>query len=130
MHFDALADQYAEARPPYPPALWERLTSLGVLERGCHAADLGAGTGQATGPLLEAGLDVVAVEPGRELARRLRATHPDAQVVVSRAEDADLPEGDREASRRFQTEHYLTWLIVLRRAANARTSSPQRTPAR
>lgn len=113
MHFDALADQYAEARPPYPHALWERLTSLGVLERGFHAADLGAGTGQVTGPLLEAGLNVVAVEPGPELARRLRAGHPDAQIVVSRAEDADLPEGALDLAVAATSIHWMHLELLL-----------------
>lgn len=53
---------------------------------------MGAGTGQATGTLLTEGMDVVAVEPGGQLAAILAATHPDAELLISRAEDVDLAE--------------------------------------
>ena len=84
MHFDAHADTYADARPPYPAALWQRLRELGVLQPGRRALDLGARTGQATGPLLDAGVEVTAVEPGSRLAARLRDAHPGATVLVVR----------------------------------------------
>lgn len=90
-HFDAIADDYAAARPPYPPALWGAIRDLGVLRPGLQAVDLGAGTGQATGPLIEAGLHVTAVEPGPRLAEQLRLRHPEATVVVERAEDVEFP---------------------------------------
>ena len=90
-HFEALADEYAAARPPYPSALWDAIRDLGVLQPGLRALDLGAGTGQATGPLLEAGLQVTAVEPGPRLAEQLRMRHPQATVLVGRAEDVELP---------------------------------------
>jgi len=90
MHFDALADTYGSARPPYPAALWERVRRTGLAAPGRRAADLGAGTGEATGPLLAQGLEVVAVEPGAHLAAALAARHPSAEVVVARAEEADL----------------------------------------
>nr|WP_156608765.1 class I SAM-dependent methyltransferase [Auraticoccus cholistanensis] len=91
MHFEAQADRYDRARPPYPPELWQRLHDLGLLRPGARALDLGAGTGQATGPLLEAGLRVTAVEPGERLATRLRAAFPAAEVLLGRAEDVQLP---------------------------------------
>jgi SAM-dependent methyltransferase len=92
MHFEAHADVYDEARPPYPVALWNAVRDLGVLQPGNNALDLGAGTGQATGPLLAAGLRVTAVEPGPQLAARIRGVHPEATVLESRAEDVALPE--------------------------------------
>ncbi|WP_340699005.1 class I SAM-dependent methyltransferase [Cellulosimicrobium funkei] len=90
IHFDALADSYGSARPPYPAELWERVRRTGLVAPGRRAVDLGAGTGEATGPLLAAGVDVVAVEPGTQLAAVLAARHPTAEVVVARAEDAEL----------------------------------------
>ncbi|WP_341946999.1 class I SAM-dependent methyltransferase [Microbacterium sp. LWH11-1.2] len=90
-HFEGLADVYAAARPPYPTALWDAVRDLGVLQPGRRALDLGAGTGQATGPLLAAGLSVTAVEPGPRLAEQLRMRHPEATVLVDRAEDVELP---------------------------------------
>ena len=54
-HFDAHAEVYDRGRPPYPPALWERLTGTGLLVPGVRVVELGAGSGQATAPLLAAG---------------------------------------------------------------------------
>ena len=92
MHFEANADVYGRARPPYPVALWNAVRELGVLRPGHDAVDLGAGTGQATGPLLAAGLRVTAVEPGPHLAARLGVAHPAATVLQDRAETVTLPD--------------------------------------
>lgn len=86
-HFEAHADLYATARPPYPEALWDRLRELGLLRPGHRALDLGAGSGQASGRLLGEGLEVTAVEPGPRLAAQLRATQPDVRVLTAQAED-------------------------------------------
>jgi 16S rRNA A1518/A1519 N6-dimethyltransferase RsmA/KsgA/DIM1 with predicted DNA glycosylase/AP lyase activity len=88
-HFEAYADTYATARPPYPTALWDRVRDLGLLRPGRRALDLGAGSGQATGPLLAAGLKVTGVEPGPRLAAELHAAYPSATVLTARAEDLD-----------------------------------------
>jgi hypothetical protein len=50
-HVDAHADADERGRPPYPPALWERLRALRLLGPGVRVLELGAGTGQATGPM-------------------------------------------------------------------------------
>lgn len=92
MHFETHAATYDQARPPYPADLWARVAELGALRPGLHAVDLGAGTGQATGVLLAAGLHVTAVEPGHGLAARLRGRHRAAKVVETTAEGADLGE--------------------------------------
>ena len=89
-HFDLHAEVYERARPPYPAALWQRLRELGLLRPGVRVVDLGAGTGQATGPLLRAGASVTAVEPGPALAERLRRRWPQATVHVATAESAPL----------------------------------------
>lgn len=85
-HFDRNAERYERARPPYPAALWRTLRDLGALTPGGRALDLGAGTGQATAALVEAGLAVTAVEPGPALAALLAARVPGATVVTARAE--------------------------------------------
>jgi SAM-dependent methyltransferase len=88
MHFDDRASDYDAARPAYPPALWARVRSLGAIRPGGRALDLGAGSGQATGPLLQAGMEVVAVEPGEHLAGRLRERYLAAEVLEATAERA------------------------------------------
>ncbi len=112
-HFEALADEYAAARPPYPSALWDAVRELGVLRPGRRALDLGAGTGQATGPLLAAGLEVTAVEPGPRLAEQLRMRHPEATVVVDRAEDVELPPASFDLAVVATAIHWMDLGILL-----------------
>ena len=88
--FDGIAARYDEARPGYPPALYERLRDLGVLRADARVLEIGAGTGQATRELVSAGAQVVAVEPGAALARMLGARLPDVRVLVDTFEDAEL----------------------------------------
>ena len=113
MHFEARAESYASARPPYPDALWRRLAELGLLRPGLSALDLGAGTGQATGPMLAAGLQVTAVEPGARLAEILHATYPAARVIVSRAEDLDLAEADFDLVVAATSIHWIDLDVTL-----------------
>ncbi|MEN0138124.1 MAG: class I SAM-dependent methyltransferase [Rhodococcus sp. (in: high G+C Gram-positive bacteria)] len=121
MHFEAHAGIYGEARPPYPPDLWDALRGLGVLQPGHRALDIGAGTGQATGPLLAAGLNVTAVEPGPRLAARLRRAHPDAVVIVERVEDAELPENGFDIAIAATSIHWIDLDIVLPKIHRALT---------
>ena len=60
---DGAQDLYARGRPPYPPAAVDALTAGCAVEPGARVLDLGAGTGLLARPLLDAGYDVVAVEP-------------------------------------------------------------------
>lgn len=113
LHFDAQAAVYARARPPYPPALWERLRLRGLLEQGRHVLDLGAGTGQATGPLLAAGLEVTAVEPGPHLAAQLQTSYPAAKLVIARAEDVELPEQSFDLAVAATSIHWMNLSVVL-----------------
>ena len=113
MHFDDRADDYAAARPPYPPALWQRLRTLGLLRPGATALDLGAGTGQATEPLLEAGLRVTAVEPGRRLAAKLRSAHPTARLLVERAEDAEFSDAEFDLVVAATSIHWMDLDVVV-----------------
>lgn len=90
MHFEGMATRYMAARPPYPSALWHDVLTTGLVAPGRRALDLGAGSGEATGELLAYGMDVVAVEPGVQLAGILEERFPRAVVIRSRAEDLGL----------------------------------------
>nr|WP_205865104.1 class I SAM-dependent methyltransferase [Planctomonas sp. JC2975] len=113
MHFDGRVDDYESARPPYPHELWETLRGNGLLRPGLRALDLGAGTGLATGPLLDAGLHVTAVEPGERLAERLRMRYPAASVLVSRSEDLDLPDASFDLVVAATAVHWFDLDVVL-----------------
>lgn len=113
MHFERHADLYDRARPPYPDALWQRLTELGLLVPGRRAVDLGAGSGQATRGLVDAGLAVTAVEPGAALATRLRRALPGVRVVQATAEDAELPPASFEVATVATAVHWFELDAVL-----------------
>ncbi|MGC8487778.1 MAG: class I SAM-dependent methyltransferase [Clostridia bacterium] len=92
--FNRTAARYHQARPDYPPALYDALMEAAQLERGDRALEVGPATGKATIPLARRGLVITAVELGAELAREARrntAGLPVA-VVTGRFEDFALPE--------------------------------------
>ena len=65
--FAGRVDDYERGRPGYPPALFDAIAEIGALAPGCVVADLGAGTGISSEPLLDRGYSVVAVEPDDEM---------------------------------------------------------------
>lgn len=80
--FDAVAAQYAAARPGYPPALFDAIEELaGQPLAGARVLDVGAGTGIATKLLAERGARLTAVEPGAAMATELRTAHPAIPLV-------------------------------------------------
>lgn len=119
MHFDAHAEVYDRARPPYPAALWSRLTDLGLLHAGVRVLELGAGSGLATAPLVDAGAVVTAVEPGPALADRLRRRLPDVTVHVATAEAAVLPRAAFDVVVVATAVHWLDLDVVLPKVHDA-----------
>lgn len=91
MHFERMASRYAGARPPYPPDLFATLRAEGVIGPGTRVLEIGAGSGLATADLVRSGSEVVAVEPGRELAHLLQTSVPEAAVLPAAVEDVELP---------------------------------------
>lgn len=92
-HFESVAEDYAAARPQYPQQLYDRLAAMGVIGPGKRILEVGAGSGQATAPLVERGCLVTAIEPGPGLAASLRAAVPAAVVLADPVEVAALPTG-------------------------------------
>ncbi len=115
MHFETHAEIYDEARPPYPMELWKVVRDLGPVEPDRRALDLGAGSGQATGPLLAAGLQVTAVEPGPQLARLLTSAYPAATVIQGRAEDVTLPDRSFHLAVAATSIHWMDLDVLLPR---------------
>jgi SAM-dependent methyltransferase len=93
--FNAAASTYHRGRPPYPDAVFELLTDRCGLRPGARVLEIGAGNGLAAGPLLAAGAQVVAVEPGQDLAAILTATHAcdRLEVTIADFETADIAGG-------------------------------------
>ncbi|MGH9775295.1 MAG: class I SAM-dependent methyltransferase [Candidatus Acidiferrales bacterium] len=87
--FGQAAGDYLTFRPPYPDALFEHILSSLPPGYRRHAMDLGAGTGNATGALLQHFAEVIAVEPDPLMAEKLREAVPRAIVHVSTAEECE-----------------------------------------
>jgi SAM-dependent methyltransferase len=86
--FDAVAEEYQDARPEYPDALYEALIELtGVVAGRDELCEVGCATGKATVPLARRGFAISCVEIGEALAaearrnlagfRRVRVDHSD-----------------------------------------------------
>jgi SAM-dependent methyltransferase len=82
---------YDRARPEYPERVYELLTERCGFGAGSRVFEVGAGTGQVTVRLAEAGVSVTAVEPDSDLAGLLTAKidgrFPNVSVHVAPFED-------------------------------------------
>jgi 23S rRNA (adenine-N6)-dimethyltransferase len=86
--------------PAKPPLTWgwhrlderqaRRLVAGAGIRAGDLVLDIGAGTGALTAPLLDAGARVIAVELHPDRAAHLRTAFAGRDVVVVRADAADL----------------------------------------
>jgi SAM-dependent methyltransferase len=89
--FSRSAEAYERGRPRYPAEALALLFAR--LRAGAAVLDLAAGTGALTRPLLEAGLEVVAVEPVAEmraaLPRSVRALEGTAEAIPLAAGSVD-----------------------------------------
>jgi SAM-dependent methyltransferase len=86
------ADGYDRTRPVAPGYVFDAVVRLAGLRPGATAVEVGPGTGQATRPLAERGLRVLAVELGSRLAERARrnlAGFPGVEVVTGSFEAWD-----------------------------------------
>jgi SAM-dependent methyltransferase len=112
---------YDAARPPYPDWVFETLIERCGLGPGCAAFEVGAGTGKATRPLLEAGADpLFAIEPDARLAAFLRSNlaSPALQVVNAPFESAELPRADLDLGLAATSFHWIDALVGLNKVAS------------
>ena len=96
-HFDEIVLEYDRIRPGFPAGLYDDIFDYAGAGRGKTALEVGAGTGKATAPMLEAGYTVTAVEPGANMARFLREKfkdHKDFSVIETDFEDFAPKNGD------------------------------------
>ena len=95
IHFDDIVEKYDCIRPEYPRELFDDIFKYSELTTRKAALEIGAGTGKATTPFLNAGYDVTAVEIGSNMADFLLKRfngHKNFNVVVSSFEEALLQE--------------------------------------
>lgn len=105
---------YASQRPGYPSALFDFLLANLAGPRGL-CIDLGAGSGLATGALVDRFDRVIAVEPDARMLAQLAA--PGAERVMSSAEDADFADGSVDAVIAATAFHWMDQEKVIRNVA-------------
>jgi SAM-dependent methyltransferase len=88
--FEEVPELYERARPGYPAELFDEVVAYAGLRAGARVLEIGCGTGQATLPLAERGLEIVCVELGEGLtavARRTLAPFAGVEVVHASFEE-------------------------------------------
>lgn len=114
--FDSVPAIYDRARPLYPSALFDDFFAYlreSRSERECphpEIVEVGAGTGQATGVLLERGAHVTAVELGPSLAAFLAEKHranANLRVIAGAFEQEPTEEGRWDAVLSATAYHWV-----------------------
>lgn len=107
--FDGLAEEYDRHRPRYPSSAIDHMLEACGVGQGDVAADIGAGTGISTAPLLDRGLRVYAVEPNSSmratLAERL-GQHPKFFCQPGDASKTGLPDASVDIVVAAQAFHW------------------------
>jgi SAM-dependent methyltransferase len=119
--FDEDAELYDRMRPTYPADLVDTLVRVCSLTTGARVLEIGPGTGQLTIALLDRGLRVVALEPGRNLAAVLRRKTADRAAAIvdpSRFEEWPLPAEPFDAVVAATSFHWLDPAVRLTKAAD------------
>lgn len=91
--FDTVASKYEKIRPGYVRELYEKLFSYAPIGPESNVVEVGSGAGQATGPVLQTGCRLTAVEYGKSFAALLRekfAEYPSFSVINGRFEETEF----------------------------------------
>ena len=100
--FGAVADAYERGRPRYEPHV---IATIGEVA-GPRILDVGAGTGRMSAPLLQAGYDVVAVEPLDEMRAILAGHIGPERALAGRAEALPLEDASVDGAVSSDAWHW------------------------
>lgn len=107
--FSDRVENYVKYRPHYPEATYDFLTKNFQLDKTSHIADIGSGTGISTGPLLERGYQVSAVEPNDEMrayAEKAFKKYPGFRSLNATAEATKIPNHSLDLILAAQAFHW------------------------
>ena len=107
--FSSRVDAYQKYRPEYPQSLVTEIIKLGGLDGVAVIADFGSGTGIFTRHLLNAGLNVFAVEPNPEMRAAAESALTDVAgftSVAASAEDSGLESSSIDLITAAQAFHW------------------------
>lgn len=119
--FDQVAADYDRFRPAYPDDLVDHACQLAELESGDRVLEVGCGSGQLTQSLLARGLEVTAVEPGKDLlalAKKNAEGRDEARFVNASFEDAQLAGAHFRALFSASAFHWVDPTVGWRKAAD------------
>jgi len=105
--FSGKAEVYAKARPGYPDAAMDYISTL--VPPNAVFADIGAGTGKFTVLLAKRGYSVLAVEPNTDMREQLDLTlslYPNAKIIDGSAEYTALPDHSVDVITCAQALHW------------------------
>lgn len=106
--FGSVAGAYESGRPDYPrEAVDWMLAPVRQHDRGLRVADVGAGTGKLTRTIVEAGADVVAIDPDSSMLAELRQHVHGVPTFVGTAERMPLPDASLDAVLLGQAWHWV-----------------------
>jgi len=115
--FAAQALDYDRYRPRYPDSVFDDLFESARLTLGDTVIEIGAGTGIATEPLVDRGLEVTAIEPAAGLASVAESKVADrARFFVGRFEDFS-PDSSVQLLAAFNAWHWVEPQIAVDLAA-------------
>jgi len=91
------AEDYDALRPDYAPDAAAWVAERGALGAGSLVVDLAAGTGQLSRRFAPLGVDLVAVEPARNMRAVIEKRLPGVRVLAGSAESIPMAEGEADA---------------------------------
>jgi SAM-dependent methyltransferase len=111
---------YDTGRPGYPERVYELLRTRCGLGTGRRVLEIGPGTGQATGRLLDGGSEVTAVELSDDMAEFLRAKfeYDQLNIAVGAFEEVELDPGSFDLVVAATAFHWVPTAPALQRCAD------------
>ena len=111
---------YEDGRPGYPDEVFALLADVCGLGPGAQVLEIGPGTGQATGAILERGAEVTAVELGAGMAARLREKFSGRRlsVIEGAFEEVELAPSSFDLVVAATSFHWVPPEVAVPRAAD------------